>query len=678
MTSETFEQVLAAAQAAGSITPAWKKFVNTRFFVPVLGTADIDPKKLTLHVAPGAHEGGPAVTISEVRERLAAHPGATLATLTGADVVRLMQAEAAILVALSGSAFSIAKDRVDWLKKGIEASQARAAAKAREAAGGFVPLDMPAAAEAPAAPAPVAIAKPVPEPALVADPVRRNQVGVLDVAALKPRSVSLASVGLEFFVPAAWREIKNNKGLKFIDDASGSVIDASGMHRPGMSLMQWNGMRMALVQHDMRYLVQDGESYTIDGEGWRDRVKGMVTEFAGTFPGDDFPSRYLLACIWIDGTVAAITVRAPAAAFEQHRQLYKWLLSRVDILASAAIEARMPLRSNGTPFEDESSESPGVFGLSLRGRITRLQALAYSFPVYLPLAAAAILAAVVMPKNKVAGITMLVLAFFVTMWLGLRLLVLRLHDANISGKWILYYLGAAVLAGIFRMPLLMAAVLGIGWLAMMVFYCLVPGTPDDNDFGEPPGENSNLVKLGAILFIVLQVGMVAGPAKMAKSPGGFGNQMGFGAASGQAHKSVTFMPADGSFSVDMPGEPELVPMPPQAQAMGVSQMYQLASQQGVYIVQTMDLGRGTLDHVGTIEAMQASLVGSDGTLMSSTTILLNGMKGREVRVALPLNMMRAVRFIIVGAKIIMVAVVTTHDAAGEALAEDFLTSFKLN
>jgi hypothetical protein len=132
MTSETFEQVLIAAQAEGSLTSAWKKFVNTKFFVPVVRSADNDPKKFTLHLANGPEHGGPAVRISEVRERLEQAQGATLATLSGADVVRMLHAEAAILVALNDRAFTIARDRVDWLKKGIEAAQARAAAGSLE------------------------------------------------------------------------------------------------------------------------------------------------------------------------------------------------------------------------------------------------------------------------------------------------------------------------------------------------------------------------------------------------------------------------------------------------------------------------------------------------------------------------------------------------------------------
>ena len=59
MSSETFEQVLTAAQQAGSITPAWKKFVNTKFFVAVARSTDSDPKNFTMQL--GEADGKPAV-----------------------------------------------------------------------------------------------------------------------------------------------------------------------------------------------------------------------------------------------------------------------------------------------------------------------------------------------------------------------------------------------------------------------------------------------------------------------------------------------------------------------------------------------------------------------------------------------------------------------------------------
>ena len=319
MSSETFEQVLAAAQADGSFTAAWKKFVKTQFYVPVNRASDDNPRNFTLHLSASPDGAHRTLLISEVRARVEQEHRGGLAALSGAEVVRLLHAEAGILVALSDRAFAIARDRVSWLKKGLEAAQAKAHAA-------------PAVTVAPAvAPAPT------PTPTLTSVP--RRAPGPLDVAALEPRLVTLPRLGLEFYVPGAWTETRTSTGVRLLDQASGTQLEATGFHREDLSLAQFVAMRLDLMRQQMRYLKQDGESYPIDGDMWRDRVKGKATEFVGTFPGDEGPSRYLLACVRIEGTLVSITIRAGADAFTDHRAVYKWLLGRVDIGAVAADEA---------------------------------------------------------------------------------------------------------------------------------------------------------------------------------------------------------------------------------------------------------------------------------------------------------------------------------------------------
>ena len=327
MTSETFEQVLAAAQADGSYTPAWKKFIKTKFYVPVHRSVDDNPRNFTLRLSQAAGGAAPILTISEIRARVEAQyldDIGALASLSGADVVKMLQAEAGILVALSESAFGIARERVEWLKKGLEAGQARAAAKGQPAP----PVVQPAA-------------KPVVQLAAVpiAAPLLRRAPGPLNVAALAPRNVTIAKLGLEFFVPGSWAESRISAGMRYHDPVSGTVVEATGFHRANVSLAQFVAMRLELVRQEMRYLRQDGESTPIDGAAWRDRIKGVATEFTGTVPGDDGASRFLLACIRIDGTQVAVTIRARAQAFEDNRDVYQWMLGRVDISEAAAVDA---------------------------------------------------------------------------------------------------------------------------------------------------------------------------------------------------------------------------------------------------------------------------------------------------------------------------------------------------
>ncbi|NHZ40779.1 hypothetical protein [Massilia aquatica] len=145
MASENFEQVLAAAQAGASLHPAWKKFVNTRFFVAVHAPAGANAGH-TLRLP----DGGQPLLISEVRERLdpgAEGEGGLLLALAGADLVRVLPDGVGIAVALSGQTFGIAASRVAWIRKSIEATLAKAA-QARAAS---APAPAPASAPAPAA-----------------------------------------------------------------------------------------------------------------------------------------------------------------------------------------------------------------------------------------------------------------------------------------------------------------------------------------------------------------------------------------------------------------------------------------------------------------------------------------------------------------------------------------------
>jgi uncharacterized membrane protein YhaH (DUF805 family) len=689
MASETFEQVLAAAQAEGSLTPAWKKFVHTRFFVAIERTAGDDPGRFTLHTNAADGKPGVAIAIAEQRERVAAPAGTTLLALSGVDVVRRLPSGGGIAVALSEGVFDIPGERVEWLRKGIDASLARAADKARQA-GAFPTLDaVPVAAPvtAPAAPAPAkppAPAAPTLAKAPVAPtPVQRNQVGVLDVAALKPRNVTLPKIGLEFFVPGDWTESATTTGLRFSDPQRQSTMEASGFHRPNLSLAQWVEMRLALVRHEMRHLTQDGESYPFEGEGWRGRVKGMVTEFTGTFPGDDVDSRYLVACIWVDGTLASLAIRAPAAVFEQQRALYKWLLGRVEMNQAASTVYSPPGSALSVDTGQwETGETPPMFGFSLEGRIGRMRALAYSFPVMLPLALIGILAAVVAPMRMMFALVVLGIAAVVTMWFSLRLMVLRLHDVNMSGKWLLGFMAFIVLGAILKNAMMVGVLSVIFWVGSAIIYCFVPGTGGDNDYGAPPGPNSTLVNVGAGLFIAFQVLSLLGAFTSAQ----YASKMGLSGSPGPRARATSaqgtlFTAPDDSFSVMLPGVPQEQPMPPEmlAQLGGIEMRhYQLVANNTVYVVQAIDYGeRMAGDRYDIMDQMQQAVLGKDGTLLSARPIVLKGATGREVRVALPDGGMRAARMAVIGSKFCMVTVSAPAGAASAPAVDAVLDSFRL-
>jgi uncharacterized membrane protein YhaH (DUF805 family) len=655
MASETFEQVLTTAQAAGSLTAAWKKFVNTKFFVAIERSADNDPRNFSFY----QHDSGgaPAVTISEVRERIAPPQGYPLVAISGADVVRRLHAESSILVALSEGAFKISRDRAEWLKTGIQAAHARAAEKAAPA------------------PAPAPAAEPAPR-----TPVQRNQVGVLDVAALKPRSVAIDKIGLEFFIPGNWTDSTSATGLRFADPATGCTAEASGFQRAGLSMAQWLDMRLTLVRHEMRHLSQDGESYPFEGDNWRARVKGMATEFSGTFPGDAHESRVLVAAIWTDGVVASIMIRAPAEQFERQRALYKWLLGRVDMNPAAATIYSPPASAGSAGWEnnDDDGETAPMFAFSLAGRMGRARVLAYTFPMMLALAVVGIVAAVMIPASKVLGGIVAIAGVSVVVWNCVRLLVLRMHDINLSGKWLLGTVVVLALAGVTKNLMLLGVVSLVFWLGSLVVYFL-PGSAGENDYGAPPGPNSTLVKIGAALFILMQLGQIG-----AVGSGKYTSKLPFpgsGSRGGAAAASQVFTVPDGSFSVRLPGVPQEVPLPSaMASELGdiKLQHFQLVAHDNVYLIQSIDYGDRMPDNrFDAMDGMQESVIGKDGTLLEATPILLGNTSGRQVKVRVGANGLRAARIAVVGSRFFMVSI-STPDGAGSGPAIDaFLRSFTL-
>jgi hypothetical protein len=129
MSSESFEFVLKAAQLVGSLTPAWKKFIKTKFFVAILRSPDDDPKNFLLSLSRHPVDEKPVVIISEVRDRIDQHQGDGVVAVTGADIVRRLGEQGGILVELSDGVFNVSRKRVAWLRSGIAATEARVATR---------------------------------------------------------------------------------------------------------------------------------------------------------------------------------------------------------------------------------------------------------------------------------------------------------------------------------------------------------------------------------------------------------------------------------------------------------------------------------------------------------------------------------------------------------------------
>jgi uncharacterized membrane protein YhaH (DUF805 family) len=186
---------------------------------------------------------------------------------------------------------------------------------------------------------------------------------------------------------------------------------------------------------------------------------------------------------------------------------------------AASPYAPPPAAVGNARFGADDLVTPPAFGLSFEGRIGRVRYLAYGLPVYLPLMIGAILASLFMGEGR----SMLPIVVFggigvvLTLIMAVRIAVLRLHDFNLSGRWLLLPIVGAGLASLGGSGgvLFVAAVMIVGSLALL----LVRGSDGDNNFGPPSGPNTALTVVGAIIVVVLGgVGKMTTPNSYPSAP----------------------------------------------------------------------------------------------------------------------------------------------------------------
>lgn len=117
--------VALAAQAEGSLKPAWTAFLKRRFYVPILRSPDDNPQHFLLHFERDARSRHPVLIISEKRERLDLEQGDGIVALKGLELLIRLDGQGAMRVMLRDGVFDISKKRGAWLRSGIEETKAR-------------------------------------------------------------------------------------------------------------------------------------------------------------------------------------------------------------------------------------------------------------------------------------------------------------------------------------------------------------------------------------------------------------------------------------------------------------------------------------------------------------------------------------------------------------------------
>jgi uncharacterized membrane protein YhaH (DUF805 family)/ribosomal protein L37AE/L43A len=152
--------------------------------------------------------------------------------------------------------------------------------------------------------------------------------------------------------------------------------------------------------------------------------------------------------------------------------------------------------------DDFKTATPPLMSLSMTGRIGRLRYLAFACPMYLAAVILGMLAAVIVPLQKTGGIVLVVLGVVLCFWFMLRLMALRLHDLNLSAKWLLALLLLPAVGKVLGGSQLMLVAAALFWLAALGLL-FVGGSKADNDYGPPPGENTSMVKAGAGVVLAI-------------------------------------------------------------------------------------------------------------------------------------------------------------------------------
>jgi uncharacterized membrane protein YhaH (DUF805 family) len=133
-----------------------------------------------------------------------------------------------------------------------------------------------------------------------------------------------------------------------------------------------------------------------------------------------------------------------------------------------------------------------MLGLGFEGRMGRISYVNAGLLAWAGLAGIGIGAAVLLPtfRNALAFIP-LGLAFLLFLIWSIRVTVLRLHDLNRSGWWVVVTL----------IPYL-------GWVASLVLL-FVPGSAQENDYGEKPRQGNAVIAIVAAVIAVIGLLAVA-------------------------------------------------------------------------------------------------------------------------------------------------------------------------
>ncbi len=129
--------------------------------------------------------------------------------------------------------------------------------------------------------------------------------------------------GLIFRAPKEWHNNSSDKIFQVIDPETNTQFSSSFYENQGLSTEQWAEYRFQAVQKGMPYLKLDKEKEGITGASWN----GFMAEYSGTFPGNNYVSKYLVVAFIKNNMLFSFTVTSDKDVYSKNKSIYTYLIS---------------------------------------------------------------------------------------------------------------------------------------------------------------------------------------------------------------------------------------------------------------------------------------------------------------------------------------------------------------
>lgn len=175
------------------------------------------------------------------------------------------------------------------------------------------------------------------------------------------------------------------------------------------------------------------------------------------------------------------------------------------MVSESATPAKVPQPEQRHWYTDsEPAHNPAPFGWDYTGRLNRLRYMAYGLLAMLPIFALVLLVSLSVSLGAVAAAWVIgLVGGAASVWLLLRVLVLRLHDLGLSGHWLWLLVLLGLLMAVPLPGMKMAVNILISLLSLLL--CLWPGQARENEHGAPNGPNHGWIIAGAVLYALLSL-----------------------------------------------------------------------------------------------------------------------------------------------------------------------------